>query len=286
MMMELYNMRICSTTDFMEDFPIVISETNIHRQLIKEAMSKRDFMSTLMALMSFVMLPNETKETTDLDVWLSARGGSQQTASQIAQSVGKPNPKGLTVNELNKIKTQTVSMPPGTSIKPTVPSTVPKAEIDHHKKSDTAEAPKPPVPYQSYWQGRDKKYRSELTESIIDNSILLMKKVNGLLKELGIANAKVNSGWRPPSYNEELRRQGKPAAPKSKHISGEAVDLSDIDRTITNAILKNPSILDKYGLWMEDPSRTRTWAHFDLGTGRDPHRMPDGSPRKSRIFKP
>ena len=243
-------------------------------QMVKEAMSKRDFMSTLMAMLSFLMLPKETRTENNMDDWITSKGGNPQAALQIAKAVGKDDPKDVTVNEL---KTNFKDSPEAL----TTPS-VPTGKID----DKNTEKPEQAVPYQSYWQGRDKKYRKELNEEVVDNSINLMRRVNSLLKELGVNNATVTSGWRPRSYNEELRRRGIPAALNSRHITGEAVDLADVGQTISKAVMKNPSILDKYGLWMEHPSRTRNWVHFDLGSGRNADRMPDGSKRKNRIFNP
>ena len=273
-------MRIHKIATSQEDFLICIAGSNYQSgQMVKEAMSQKDFMATLMAMFSFLMLPNEVRHNTDMDAWVAKKGGSAQTASQISQSVGKSKPEDVTVNELKAVF-KAPQKPGKIDQSLTVPSATPKV------KAKPSNEPAHAVPYQSYWMGRDKTHRGELNEKVVDNSINLMRRVNALLKELGISTAKVNSGWRPPTYNEELRRKGVPAARKSKHISGEAVDLADVGHVIANSVMKDPSILERHGLWMEDPSRTRTWVHFDLGSGRNADRMPDGSKRKNRIFKP
>lgn len=230
-------MRIIQNTYF-NDFSINFTND---KQLLKEAMSKSDILATIMALISFVGLPETSKGEANLNSLIENKGGSMQTATQLAKSVGKNDPKSLTTNDLVKIK----------------------------------EA----VPYEDYWQKRDKKYHSDLNDEVVDNSLELMKRVNALLQELGVEQAKVSSGWRPKKLNDELIEQGKPAAKKSRHITGEAIDLVDVGQKISSAVMKDPSILNRHGLWMEDPRSTRTWVHFDLGKTRDPK-------RKYRVFKP
>lgn len=295
MVNELYNMSIPQSPSSATDFPICILTGEINGQMNKEALSKRDLITTLMAMLSFMMLPHELQRDTDMNDWVSKRGGSPQTVSQITQSVGKSDPKNVEVKELKNLLAESVPPPApfATPSRPSVSPASPTKGLPIQDATDAVEEQQEPsvkqdhaVPYQSYWRGLDKKYRHELNDEVVENSLNLMKRVNALLKELGVANAKVNSGWRPPTYNEELRRKGIPAARKSRHITGEAIDLSDQGHAIANAVLRDPSILVRHGLWMEDPASTRSWVHFDLGTGRNPDKMPDGSPRKMRVFRP
>lgn len=232
-------MKIYSNTNnqkYFTDFPIEIYNSN--EKIVKEAFSKNDFIATIMALTSFTMLPNDLKGETNIVEWVSKNGGSMQTANEIAKSVGKENPNTITQEDIGKIK----------------------------------EA----IPYKAYWKNRDKEYHSDLNDEIIDNSLILMKKVNALLSELGIEKADVNSGWRPKTIND--RTDG--ASKKSLHLSGSAIDIRDPSHVISKAIMKNPSILEKYNLWMEHPSATPTWTHLDIG------RKPGEKPRSGRIFMP
>lgn len=68
----------------------------------------------------------------------------------------------------------------------------------------------------------------------------------------------VTSGLRTQQQNDQLSNAGK----KSAHLTGEACDFADVDRSITNFVLANPSILVDCDLYMEEPSATPTWCHL------------------------
>lgn len=257
--------------------------------IIKEAMSRRDIMATILSLSSFLMLPLEIRMATSLKDWISQRGGSIETAKVIAHSVGKPDPNQVSMSDL-KLVTPSLNQHTTSDELPH-----PYLKQPEYPEKDINKIPtKTPVvktkPIQlsedSYWGNKKSTHENELTPDIQQNAMELFRRVNALLKELGVERAVVSSGWRPRSYNEELRRRGIPAAKNSQHTTGQAVDLSDPKQTISQLVMRDPSILDKHGLWMEDPSRTRTWVHFDLGANRNPKRYNDGSPRKNRVFKP
>jgi uncharacterized protein YcbK (DUF882 family) len=83
-----------------------------------------------------------------------------------------------------------------------------------------------------YLMGRDKEYPGECTSVIRDNAAATVEKVNSLIAVLeaeGVEieanpNTKtpVSSGWRPAEVNGAILT----AAPRSKHMSGEACDLT------------------------------------------------------------
>lgn len=125
-----------------------------------------------------------------------------------------------------------------------------------------------------YWMNRDQTHQSELTEEIKQNAQNLVAHVNAFLNDLEwTGKVVVSSGWRPPSVNQTV----KGAAKKSLHQLGLAVDIQDVNGELAVKIKEKPELLEKYGLWMEDPSYTKTWTHLDLGTR---------SPRPIRIFIP
>lgn len=66
----------------------------------------------------------------------------------------------------------------------------------------------------------------------------------------------VSSGWRPPEVNKNTPN----AAPKSKHITCQAIDIydpdGDIDETITD------ELLEQFELYREHPSATKSWVHL------------------------
>lgn len=51
---------------------------------------------------------------------------------------------------------------------------------------------------------------------------------------------------------------------KSRHLSGEADDISDPKRELQAWCKANEAKLAEIGLWMEDFSATPTWVHFQI----------------------
>lgn len=114
---------------------------------------------------------------------------------------------------------------------------------------------------------------AEADASVRANALVLLKRVNALLTELKITHVMVSSGFRTAASNASLPNSAK----KSLHMVGKAIDLVDNDSEIKGIILRNPSILTRHSLWMEDPFATPTWVHFDIGDRKD---------RPIRIFRP
>jgi hypothetical protein len=120
----------------------------------------------------------------------------------------------------------------------------------------------------AYWMGRDTQYKADLTDEIMANATALLPKVNKLLDfadDDGIDVGPVASGWRPPAVNAGTKN----AAPKSKHMTGHAVDLRDDKyQSFARWCTKNIDLLVECGLWMEHPGWTPTWVHLqDLPPG-------------------
>lgn len=134
-----------------------------------------------------------------------------------------------------------------------------------------------------YWMGRDAQYPAALTAATIDNATLLLGRANLLLSwayaehitpalDARTGNH-IASGWRPPAINDATSN----AAAKSKHITGEAIDLRDHGtRDLARWCLKNLDALEEIGLWMEDPQWTPSWVHLQI--------VPPGSRR--RVYCP
>lgn len=109
-----------------------------------------------------------------------------------------------------------------------------------------------------YWMGRDKKYPASWNEDIEAHAIDLLARLNSLLAVFGEDRA-VNSGWRPPEVNSATPN----AALKSKHMTGNAVDLADPEGDLDDWCSENDgSRLIQYGLWMESPAATKGWCHL------------------------
>ena len=108
-----------------------------------------------------------------------------------------------------------------------------------------------------YYMGRDAKYPDALTPEIEANALELLARVNLLLESFG-ETRKVNSGWRPPEVNAKTAG----AALKSKHMTGQAIDLEDADGDLDEWCLDNTSELERLQLWHEHPAATKNWAHL------------------------
>lgn len=122
-----------------------------------------------------------------------------------------------------------------------------------------------------YYMGRDVSHFNELTDEIRRNAETTVRLVNELLAEAaregikpgvaGLGGQVITSGWRPASLN----RCTEGAAPGSKHILGLACDLFDtVNSDLARWCLRNPGVLERIGLWMEDPRWTPTWVHLQI----------------------
>jgi len=97
------------------------------------------------------------------------------------------------------------------------------------------------------------------------NARELLIRVNALLDVInesfpGIGAAmhpRVNSGWRPAAYNATVPG----AAVKSKHITGQAIDLADPDGELDELLVNHQNLLVIAGLWQEHPLATKNWMH-------------------------
>jgi hypothetical protein len=113
----------------------------------------------------------------------------------------------------------------------------------------------------AYWLGRDVTHADELTAEINKNAQVTVAKANELLERAGRSDIdQVASGWRPAAVNDATAN----AARSSRHLTAEAVDLPDADRTLAGWCVDNLDTLKEIGLWMEDPRWTPTWIHLQI----------------------
>ena len=113
--------------------------------------------------------------------------------------------------------------------------------------------------------GRDKQYPAELTDEIRANAQITIDRANLLLTAFRSATndteiRKVNSGWRPAAINAATPN----AAPRSKHMNGQAIDISDPEGDLDQYCVDHILVLQKIGLWLEDPSSTKGWTHLQI----------------------
>lgn len=135
-----------------------------------------------------------------------------------------------------------------------------------------------------YFMGRRELYPLALTPDIERNAARTVTVANALMARAMGAGlhfdsnpqtlSPVSSGWRPPAVNGAT----KGAAPSSKHMTGLAVDLYDPTGRIDAWLLTEPGqqALVDLGVWIEDPSATPGWSHWQI--------VPPGSGR--RVFHP
>lgn len=113
-----------------------------------------------------------------------------------------------------------------------------------------------------YWAGRDRQYPEELTDDIKENAAQIVARANLLItayrEDTGDSDPHVvTSGWRPPQVNKGIAN----AAPRSKHMTGQAIDLSDPEGQLDEWCMEHPEILEQLGLYQEHPSATKGWLH-------------------------
>lgn len=135
------------------------------------------------------------------------------------------------------------------------------------------------ITLQDYVRGYDQLYPSDFTPEVFHNSATTIDRVNALIKAMqadGVVvenNPKyghpVNSGWRPPMVNANV----KGAAPRSKHMTGEACDLYDPEGELDEWCMAHPDVLAEIGLWLEHPSATKGWCHLQVAPPRSKNRV-------------
>ena len=110
-----------------------------------------------------------------------------------------------------------------------------------------------------YLMGRDK--IKPLDEEQVENMLETVERANSLLAmfyadQPAASLRKVNSGYRTPEINASAG-----GAKASKHMTCQAVDLSDEDGELGEWLDGNQKALEECKLWMEHKSKTPTWVH-------------------------
>jgi hypothetical protein len=120
-----------------------------------------------------------------------------------------------------------------------------------------------------YWIGRDRQFPMAMSPDLEHNAAIMVELANKLLvlaHSAGITlptnphtGSVVSSGWRPASINAATPN----AAPNSKHMTGQAIDLYDPDGDLDEWLISadGQKVMADLGLWHEHPSATKGWAH-------------------------
>jgi hypothetical protein len=104
--------------------------------------------------------------------------------------------------------------------------------------------------------GRDSEY--PLTPELEANLVRLLASLNRFRTIYGKPMF-VTSGYRPGKYNTKAG-----GAPHSAHLTCEACDFADGEGKLADYCIRNLSLLEKCGLWMESPAKTKGWVHLQI----------------------
>src|ERR1700687_539465 len=96
------------------------------------------------------------------------------------------------------------------------------------------------------------------TPEIDANLAILLERLNKV-REIWGKPMIVNSGLRNQAQQDALIVAGKSNAPKSKHLTGQAADISDPKGELKAWIMNNQSSMEQIGFWFEDFKSTPTW---------------------------
>lgn len=132
-----------------------------------------------------------------------------------------------------------------------------------------------------YWMGRDAEFPMAMTPQIESHAFTTVDLANKLLERAAQAGitvpinprtgSRLSSGWRPPSLNAKTPG----AAPNSKHMTGQAVDVYDPEGDLDEWLMTDAGqqALLQLGLWMEHPSATKGWCHLQTVPPRSGRRV-------------
>ena len=102
------------------------------------------------------------------------------------------------------------------------------------------------------------------TNPTIDaNLAILLDRINQVRNAYGVPMV-VTSGLRSDAQQQALIAAGKSDAPKSHHLTGEAVDIQDTDAKLVTWVKANMDLMIKIGMWFEDFGHTPGWVHFQI----------------------
>jgi hypothetical protein len=99
---------------------------------------------------------------------------------------------------------------------------------------------------------------ADVPDEVVANAHELLGKVNALLEHPAcpVPHAELRSGYRPPAYNSGVPN----AAPNSKHMTGNAIDIADNDGELDDWLTDD--ILEEFELYREHPVATKSWCHL------------------------
>jgi hypothetical protein len=100
------------------------------------------------------------------------------------------------------------------------------------------------------------------------NAEVLLLAVNKLMAEAALAgvefpvNPKTGSQISGQTYGGFRPQLCPIGAPNSNHKEGRGVDVYDPENKIDDWCMVNQDVLEECGIWIEHPSKTNTWSHW------------------------
>lgn len=107
------------------------------------------------------------------------------------------------------------------------------------------------------------KHNYPTTAEIDANLAILLDKINQV-RTAWATPMIVDSGLRDQSQQAALIAAGKSTASKSKHLTGQAVDIGDPDGSLKQWVQDNMDLMETIGFWFEDFDHTPNWVHFQI----------------------
>lgn len=107
------------------------------------------------------------------------------------------------------------------------------------------------------------------TAEIDENLQILLNRLNQLAPLYGKPFV-INSGLRSQSFQDNLIKEGKSNAPRSKHLTGEAADINDPTGIFHEWCKSREDILESIGFWCEE--RQGGWQHLQISPPHSGHR--------------
>lgn len=176
-----------------------------------------------------------------------------------------PNQVNKILNEIVKLFNNFMKKPDKTIVAKPVESPVPEATTKSEVKMENNLKP---ITKEDLLMGRDKEAPEEYTDSVSQNLDRLVVAINKIQEVYG-KQFTINSGWRTSSVNKSIPN----AAPKSKHMEGLAVDISDREGEVMKWTLENLQLMKDVGVYMEDWRWTPTWTHYQIISPKSGNRI-------------
>lgn len=114
----------------------------------------------------------------------------------------------------------------------------------------------------------EREHSPELTLEFRVNAGKTVEAVSNFLREIGIKDYVISSGFRTQEANKAAG-----GSKFSAHCSCEAIDIVDKDKKLYNALLVSIPLLSKYGLYMEHGDYCPTWIHLQIRRPKSGNRI-------------